>query len=1228
LAADARLAAQAGNGTLTGTVVDAQGAALPGAIVTVTEQATGAARTAPTDGEGVFRVPALPPGRYTVKVELDSFSPLTVTDVALSPAEIRNMEKLQLKLGQLTDTVTVTAQTAAVQTATSTRYGTVTEDQLTNVMQKGRDIWGLMQMVPGVQDTNMNRNFTTWTSMGDITINGMPNTTKVVVMDGVSIVDELGSNAMVNPNIDAVGEVQIISNGFTAENGRSTGGLIIMTTKSGTSSFKGSAWYNARRDQWNAIDYFRAKNGQPKSLYHVNIPGYSIGGPVIIPKVLDKGKLFFFLSQEFTDDLRESTLSRTNYPTELERAGDFSQTYTGNANGPGQGTLQSIINPDTPGVAFPGNKIPLSCAGIAGCKYGVQNALGQKLLGLLPMPNGYFDPGNNQYNAFNYLSDTLPYHNRTNTTVRLDAVVSESIRGSFRFINDNENNDQNNRYAPGIGKSNNAVPGMSWTATMTSVLRPTLVNETTFGRARNNYSWIQGEGKHYDDLRQYYRSAVGIDPPRIEPFGEYRDPPGLGYNQYDEYPYLPTMNYSGGNRANLVNYNPASSANRILPAANRNLRWSINDDLSWTRGRHNFKFGFSTEWASKTEPLNPDYRGSYNFGHSGDNPLSTGNGYANALIGVFTQYTELSNRVDPDRRHWYTEGYAQDSWRMKPNFTLDYGVRFTHTGAFYDTRGGTAGFYEQGWDPKLAPRLYYPMCTTGVPGNQTCAAANIRAYDKGNPNAAPLPSAFVGNLVPGTGSQINGMVMNGYPGNKPGEYFDYTPFVAAPRVGIAWDVRGDGKQAIRASTGIFFAVPTRGFGGDGWEAYYQAPKPPAAYNRVVRWATFADIAEFAAGNRAYVENPFGSLVAGNERRSLEKSYNVNLTYQRDIGFGTTAEVAYVGNFTYSPGRGQDVNRPLNNLYLLSDPSRMFNGNALDTNLLRTVYPGSGAVTKWFDASDVELNRNTLQYNAMQVSIQRRLNRGLQLGMAYTLAKGEGWTGYSADVMEADPTGALNRQRFWGPTNNNRPHNLNINYSYQIPNPTPDTTVLTWVLRDWQVSGVTKYLSGQATQPSCSTTTSGVFNTNPTLTPGASFACEYTGEDVFAVTRDPNLPEEDQVHFNPAAFRMPVPYSSTLGNFGNVPIGILRQPGYLNWDLTFARAFPVPQLTRNAQVRLQLQFYNLFNTAQFTQMNTTLQFADDPNVPGPDSLRLNSTLQGRYTDSNPPRYFGVTARLDF
>ena len=1214
--------AQIGNGSIAGTVLDEKSGALPGAVVAIKEQATGAVRTAVTSGDGTFRVPALPPGRHSVAITMDGFAPLTLADVSLAPTQVLDLGKLTMKVGGRTESVSVTAAAVTVQTATSTRSSTVTADQLTNIMQKGRDVWGLMAVIPGVQDTNMNRNFTTWTSMDAITINGMPNTSKVVVMDGVSIVDELGSNAIVNPNIDAVGEVQVISNSFTAENGRSNGGLIVMTTKSGTSSFKGSAWYNARRQAWNANEYFRIQQGLAKPLYHVNIPGYSIGGPITIPNVLPKGKLFFFVSQEFTDDLRPSGVSTTNYPTALERNGDFSQTFYGNANGPGQGTLNTITDWTT-GAAFPGNVIPANRI----------NPLGQKMLNLLPLPNGAFDPANNQYNRFNYLTETLPFHSRTNNTGRMDVVLNEKLRGSFRFIKDREDNIENNRYAPGIGWSNNAVPGYLMSGSITKVISSSMVNETSFGFAHNQYSWIAAEGEHAEDLTKYYRSAVGIDPPRLEPFGPYADkqPIGyrVGYNQYDEWPYIPQMSYSGGNRTNLVNYNPVSSANRILPAANRNDRWSFNDDLSLTRGRHSYKFGVATEWSSKTEPLNPTYRGAYNFGHDSQNPFSTGNGYANALLGAFTTYTELSNRVDPDRRHWYTEGYAQDSWRVKRNFTLDYGVRMTHTGSYTDVKGGTAGFYEKGWDPKQAPRLYFPTCTTAnYTGDQTCAAGNQRAVDLANPGVL-LSSAYIGNLVPGTGTLTNGMVLNGYPGMRPGEYFTFTPFVAAPRVGFAWDVKGDGKQALRASTGIFYAIPTRGF-GDGWEAYYQSPKPPAAFNRIVRWAQFSDVVNFATSGKSFVESPFGSLVAGGEQRSLERSYSFNAAYQREIGFGTTAEIAYVGSWNYTAGRGVDINRPKNNVFLLSDPSRMFNANGLSTDFLRTVYPGSGAITKWVDqSSGTPINNNTLRYNALQLNVQRRLNRGLQAGVAYTLAKGEGWNSFSPDIIDADPSGNLNRTFFWGPTSNNRVHNLNINYSYMIPAVAQSMGGVKWLLRDWQISGVTKFLSGQATQPSCSTTASGIQNTNPTLTPGQTAKCVYTGQPVFEFTTDKTLPEDQQIHFNPAAFAMATPVSAKIGNFGNVPNGILRQPSYWNHDLTLARRFPFTKGARTVNARVQLQLYNIFNTAEFTTMSTGLSFADDPNVPGVDSLLLTSTTAGRYvTNTNPPRQFGLTVRLDF
>ena len=295
--------------------------------------------------------------------------------------------------------------------------GTVTAEQLTNIQMKGRDIWGMLAVIPGVQDTNMNRNFTTWTSMDAHHHQRLPNTSKVVVIDGVNVIDELGTQAHGEPehrcgrrgaghlerahgrerpeqrradhHDDQVGHEPVQGLGLVQ---RAPQGMDARTSTSASSS------------------------NQAKPLYHVNIPGYSIGGPMVIPKLLDRGKMFFFVSQEFTDDLRPATFSRTNYPTALERQGDFSQTYFGNANGPGQGTLQPIINPDT-GQPFPGNKIPLSCAGIPGCVNGYMHPLGQQMLNLLPLPNEHpQSAANNQYNACNSAYDTLPLHSSRRTT--------------------------------------------------------------------------------------------------------------------------------------------------------------------------------------------------------------------------------------------------------------------------------------------------------------------------------------------------------------------------------------------------------------------------------------------------------------------------------------------------------------------------------------------------------------------------------------------------------------------------------------------------------------------------------------------------------------------------------------------------------------------------------------------------------------------------------------------
>ena len=275
--------------------------------------------------------------------------------------EIRELGRLALTAGGVTESVTITAEVTPVQTATSQLTKNITSDTLVSVQVKGRDIFGMMKILPGVVDTTNSRDFAQWNSGRGLSINGGNSLNKNTTIDGVPVGEEGGDGTThITPNIDAVGEVNVITSGYTAENGRQSSGLISIVTKSGTNQFRGSGWYNARRDEWNAISYFDKKEQRAKPFFEVNISGYSFGGPVIIPKVMDsrtsQKKTYFFISQEFTDDLRPTSISRTNLPTALERKGDFSQTILttnnstataapGGAPGTGPGIKQVLVNP-------------------------------------------------------------------------------------------------------------------------------------------------------------------------------------------------------------------------------------------------------------------------------------------------------------------------------------------------------------------------------------------------------------------------------------------------------------------------------------------------------------------------------------------------------------------------------------------------------------------------------------------------------------------------------------------------------------------------------------------------------------------------------------------------------------------------------------------------------------------------------------------------------------------
>jgi hypothetical protein len=1208
-----------GTGTLTGTIVDDTGAALPGATVNATEASTGTVRTAVSNEAGLFRMAALNPGRYTLTVELASFRTLNVADIALASAEVRDLGKLALQIGGLTETVSITSEVTPVQVADSARRSTLTVDDIANIQTKGRDIFGLLNILPGVQDTNLNRDFAQWRSAISITINGMPSQTKDVRVDGLNIVDEGGcGTAYVNLNMDAIGEVQVIANGYTAENGRNNGGVISMVTRSGTNELKASAWYNGRRDRFNENDYFREATNTPKPLYRVNISGYSVGGPVVIPGLIDSRKsgtkkVYFFASQEYTDDARPTTTTRANMPTALEYNGDFSQTRITNGN------IQTIRDPIT-NAPFPGNRIPAAGSSPqCGIAFSCMDPLGQRMLRILPEANGITNPQVGQQWTSNSAYDLTPVHGRTNHVLRMDAVFTEKTRMAFRFVKDRDDDWNWNRITPGTGFVNQNTPGLLAAATLTQVLRPTVVNEMSFGYTHNRWGFRAADDFDYTSL---YRSALNVDPPRFEPFGEYSDPPqlsGFGGSQVDEWPYAPRFSTGGGDRAGLAGFRQNDEP---IPRLNLSGRYYFNNDMSITRGRHNFKMGAAIEYNRKTEPGSADYMGNFAFGHNANNPLSTGNGYANMLLGIFETYTELTSRVDRDVRHWQNDFYFQDNWRMTPRLTLDLGLRVQHSGSDFEVNEMNSGFFADDWSAGQAPRVYRLVCMDGRPGNTACPANLQRTIDPARPGTF-FPVAFNGNIVQGSGSQLNGISTGGIAGRKPGTYFTFPYFVYAPRVGFAWNVMGDGKTAIRGSWGIFYNFPRST--GDG--GYPFSGGCPVSCSRQIRWSRFGDIQRATAAN--LIENPVNVTMAGYEQ-PLARSHNANLAFQRDIGFNTVVEVAWVGNYTKNHGRFVDANRlPL---YVWGDPNNLVNNAPINVNSLRQFYgpyPGMGSTNEYFEG----LYARTLQYNALQLQAQRRLSNGLQMGAAYTLAKGEGYDGYDPYTDQIGGEAAL-RARYWGPTSDDRRHNLNINGSYDIPT-FLQTPVLKQILMDWQVSGIFRLLSGQGITPSCSSNTGGVNNSNPSLTDGVGARCELTGEPLFVeYTGDPNIPEADRPHFNLAAFRMPQPNGS-IGNFGNSGVRILRHPTWHEFDLTLSRRFPINLMgRRNSGIRVRVEAYNVFNEVQFTNMNATYNFTTPAGAPlnsvnnNANTGKYVATGSGLAAGTIAPRIISFTARVDW
>ncbi|MGA7695699.1 MAG: carboxypeptidase regulatory-like domain-containing protein [Candidatus Sulfotelmatobacter sp.] len=1193
-------------GSISGTIKDQSGAAIANASVTLVNTGTGVRQSAAADARGTYTFPVLPVGQYVLEVNHSGFKAYRRTGITLD-ANNAFLLDVVLQVGERNDAITVSDNAAHVETSSSQMGEVISASTMTEVPLNGRSYTDLLALQAGVapatsvtSSTVQDVGASAFSPSGDlnpgtVSINGQREFANSFMVNGSDVEEDVNMGTAIIPNLDSIAEFRILTNNFDAEYGEYSGGQINVITKSGGNAFHGDVFEFLRNTNLDARNYFSPTRGS----FDQNQFGGTLGGPVT------RNKIFFYSDYQGTRQIQGVGTGLISVPSAQDRSGNLSDlastlvTVTSvNINGvPQQITIPTTVTGSPGGLAHqltqqfpytvtlgepyyftqgetqpPANgtcpttgcpTYPSACTSSSQCVFPnaafpqmAWSAPAQHLLQYIPAPN----LPNSQFST-SINNQTL---NDDKGALRLDANTSWGLFSAYYFLDDFS---QNNPYPTAQGGAN--VPGFNalnlgraqlLNLGNTKTLSTTAVNEFRFSYLRDSNDLGRPQGGLGVSLASQ-GFEIGPNTPGIVPLSP----------QTEGVENVAFNNYSIGTNTNE------------LHQTNNTYQWL--DNFSKVVGSHTVKVGAEFHFDQVNTRTIAQFNGSFLFFGS-----QSGSDFTDFLLGAPTQYNQ--SQLQPFYgRNKYLGLYAQDSWRLRPNLTLNYGLRWDRIEPWYEK---------------------YNQLAVLEPGKQSVV----------------FPTAPAGILFP-TDPGVSRTLAP--PGNK-----DF-----APRIGLVYSpsansdsllgkiLGGPGQTSLRAGFGTFYtAIEALTIGvlaaNAPYGTTYTSPTPPLFATPFVSASTgqgsqyfpvqLAPLNSSASHPDPNIDwsqyEPISGLPAYPTTNRIPYTEEYMFSLERQLSPNSVLSASYVGTQGHrllalveanpgNPALCLFLSNPAN-LKLESPPQTpcgpFLEGNIYTTVSNQTINGTRGPLGANFGSDTNQATIGNSNYNALEITLRHASGR-LEILAGYTYGKSlDQASNLGEEINPLNPALSKALSAF------DVKQNLVVSYNYQLPLDHRFGVSNRWT-QGWSISGITRFSTGFPVT---------LYNYGDNSLLGT----EPNGVNNFGVdepqyTSGPlalnHNPRNGQPYFNTSLFSL-----QPLGEPGNAKRRFFYGPGIDNYDMALLKSVP---LTESKSLQFRFEGFNVFNHAQFY---------------GPASVNgnVNSSSFGEVVTAAPPRLMQVAVKFIF